>query len=115
MTVTNGHTESTENTENSGNSGNSGNNSNSTVTAPTISGTTPFEETTSVTLSGPAGAEIRYTVDGSTPTTSSSLYSEALTLNETTTVKAIAIKDGVSSEVTTRTFTKGASGGGLDD
>lgn len=83
-----------------------------TVAAPTITGTTPFEETTEVTISGPAGASIYYTLDGSTPTASSSQYSEALTLSDTTTVKAIAIKDGVSSSVATHTFTKGTGNGG---
>lgn len=78
------------------------------VAAPTISGTTPFEETTTVTMSGPEGAAIHYTTDGSTPTSASTVYSEALTLNDTTTVKAIAVKDDVSSGVTTRTFTKGS-------
>ena len=83
-----------------------------TVAAPTISGTTPFAETTSVSISGPAGAEIRYTTDGSTPTAESTLYSEAFTLSDSATVKAIAIKDGVSSEVSTKSFTKGEGGGG---
>lgn len=83
----------------------------STVAAPTISGTTPFAETTSVTMSGPTGASIYYTVDGSTPTTSSTQYSAAFPLSDTTTVKAIAVKDGVSSSVASRTFTKGAAGG----
>ena len=78
-----------------------------TLAAPTISGTTPFAETTSVSMSGPDGAEIRYTTDGSTPTAESTLYSEAFTLSDTTTVKAIAIKDGESSEVASKLFTKG--------
>ena len=107
--------------------GGSGNNSNSgeqnggsqaeTVAAPTISGETPFDESTQATISGPEGAQIRYTVDGSTPTAESSLYSEALTLTDTVTVKAIAIKNGVSSEVSSKTFTKngsGDNGGGFD-
>ena len=81
------------------------------VAAPVISGTTPFEETTSVTMSGPEGASIYYTVDGNTPTASSTQYSEAITLTDTTTVKAVAVKDGVSSSVTSRTFTKGNGGG----
>ena len=85
-----------------------------TVAAPTISGTTPFAETTSVSISGPAGAEIRYTTDGSTPTAESTLYSEAFTLSDSATVKAIAIKDGVSSEVSTKSFTKGEGGGGTN-
>ena len=84
------------------------------MTAPTISGTTPFAENTQVTISGPAEAELRYTTDGSTPTRESKLYSEPFTLSATTTVKAIAIKDGVSSSVTSRIFTK-SSGGGSED
>ena len=63
-----------------------------------------------VTISGPDGAEIRYTTDGSSPTAESSLYSEAITLNANATVKAIAIKDGVSSSVSTKEFTKNSGG-----
>lgn len=40
------------------------------------------------------GAEIHYTLDGSDPTGSSALYTEAFVLNETTTIKAIATKKG---------------------
>lgn len=76
------------------------------VSAPSINGTTPFETSTSVTMSAESGAEIRYTTDGSQPSANSNLYSAAITLTETTTIKAIAIKDGVSSEVATSTFTK---------
>lgn len=103
----------------SGSSGSSGSGSGSgsgsetpTVAAPVISGTTPFAESTSATIScATAGASIYYTVDGSTPTSSSTAYSEALTITDTTTVKAIAVKDGVSSSVTTKVFTKGEGGG----
>ena len=114
------------NSGNSGSSSGSGSNSGSeqnggsqaeSVAAPTISGETPFDESTQATISGPDGAEIRYTVDGSTPTAESSLYSEALTLTDTVIVKAIAIKNGVSSEVASKTFTKngsGDNGGGFD-
>ena len=79
-----------------------------TVKAPTISGTTPFTTSTEVTISGPEGAQIRYTTDGSKPTAESSLYSEAITLSATTTVKAIAILAGKSSDVSSKTFTKSA-------
>ncbi len=83
-----------------------------TVAAPVISGTTPFAESTSATIScATAGASIYYTVDGSTPTSASTAYSGAITLTDTTTVKAVAIKDGVSSSVTTKVFTKGSGGG----
>lgn len=98
----------------SGSGTQSGGSETPTVNAPTISGETPFEETTEVTISGPADATIHYTLDGSTPTSASTAYTEALTLTDTTTVKAIAVKDGVSSSVASRTFTKGSgSGGGL--
>ena len=103
---------------NSGNNGgsNGGNTGSVTPVTPSVSqpeilGTSPFEESTEVTISGPAGAEIRYTVDGSTPSAESTLYESAFTLTATTTVKAIAIKDGESSQVASRQFTKGTSGG----
>ena len=86
------------------------------VSAPTFSGETQFTESTEVTMSAESGAEIRYTLDGSAPTSASTLYSAPITLSDTTTVKAIAIKNGVSSTVTSRTYTKSAgNGGGGDD
>ena len=72
--------------------------------------TLPFTESTEVTMSGPEDAEIRYTTDGSTPTAQSTLYEGGFVLNDTTTVKAIAIKNGESSEVSTRLFSKGTGG-----
>ena len=98
-----------------GNSGgNSGSSETTTVAAPQFSGETQFTESTQVTITGPDGASIYYTVDGSTPTSASSQYSSPLTFSETTTLKAIAIKDGVSSEVTSRTYTKSSGEGGMD-
>lgn len=95
-----------------GNSGgNSGSSETTTVAAPQFSGETQFTESTEVTITGPDGASIYYTVDGSTPTSESSQYSSPLTFSQTTTLKAIAIKDGVSSEVASRTYTKGTPGG----
>ena len=104
----------------SGNQGGSGSGSGTgTITqnlaAPTISGTTPFEETTQVTMAGPDGAEIHYTTNGSDPTSESALYSEAITLSDSATVKAIAIKDGQSSSVTSKVFTKGTDSGNEGD
>ena len=84
------------------------------VTAPEISGTSPFTDSTQVTIQGPQGAEVRYTTDGSEPSAESSLYSEAITLNATTTIKAIAILDGETSEVASKTFTKSGESGGFD-
>ena len=83
-----------------------------TVAAPQFAGETQFTDSTQVTMSAEAGATIHYTLDGSTPTAASTVYSGPLTLTETTVVKAIAIKDGVSSSVTSRTYTKGTNAGG---
>ena len=106
------------NPTNGGDGGNSGGGSNGgsqnqTLATPTISGNTTFTESTQVTISGPDGAEIHYTTDGTVPTAESTLYSEAFTLSATTTVKAIAIKDGQSSEVASRVFTKSSNDDGM--
>lgn len=46
------------------------------------------------------GATIYYTTDGQVPTTESSVYSEAIEVSETTTIKAIAVKENyLTSEV----------------
>ena len=111
----NGSTGNGENgsTENGGNQNQGGTGSlTPSLTSPTISGNTQFTDSTQVSMSGPDGAEIHYTTDGSVPTAESAVYSEAFSLSATTTVKAIAIKDGVSSEVVSKVFTK-SSGGDL--
>ena len=112
-----GNGENTENSgsgsQNSGNSGNSGSQSQqNSVAAPTISGVNPFEETSQVSISGPDGATIYYSENGDDPDSNDTLYTQPFTIDETTTIKAIAIKDGVSSQVTTKVFTKGTGGSG---
>ncbi|MGZ3765743.1 MAG: GH92 family glycosyl hydrolase [Mucilaginibacter sp.] len=53
-----------------------------------------------------ANARIYYSLDGSEPTTASTLYVKPITISANTTVKAIAVKDGKQSFVDEGTFTK---------
>jgi hypothetical protein len=70
-------------------------------------GGTNFTGTQNVYITAAAGASIYYTLDGTTPDESSTLYSGAIVLSATTVVKAIASKSGVtSSDVATATYTK---------
>ena len=79
-----------------------------TAAAPTFSqpgGT--YSSAQSITLSDiTPGATIYYTTDGSTPTTSSTVYSGALTVSATETIQAIAAETGFgSSSVVSATYT----------
>ncbi|MBR4505377.1 MAG: chitobiase/beta-hexosaminidase C-terminal domain-containing protein [Bacteroidales bacterium] len=111
-----GSTTGGEGGSNGGNTGTggTGGSGTSTVSAPTISGSTPFAENTTVTMTAESGAEIRYTTNGTTPTASSTLYSAPITLTDTTTVKAIALKNGLNSSVATKVFTKSSGNGDPD-
>ena len=108
--ITSGDSGEIEDSENENGGSGSEQSQSESLAAPTIGGSTPFTDSTSVTLSGPEGAEIHYTTDGSTPTAESTLYSEAFNVTDSLTVKAIAIKNGVSSEVTSKAFTKSSGG-----
>lgn len=55
---------------------------------------------TSVSLScATAGATIHYTIDGSTPTTSSPIYTTPFTVSSTTTIKAMAVATGLETSL----------------
>ena len=87
-----------------------------TVETPVFSpAETTFRDSIDVTISCPTeGAEIHYTMDGSTPDADSEVTTgAAITLNETTTLKAIAILDGYNdSEVAEATYTLRPNSGG---
>lgn len=78
-----------------------------TVATPTFSpeeGTYSTPQTVTITTTT-SGATIHYTTDGTTPSSASTVYTGAITVTTTTTLRAIAILNGVSSTVATATFT----------
>ena len=76
--------------------------------ANTVTDTTIFDGYVNLTISSSvSGATIRYTLDGSDPTSSSTAYSSALQISSTCTVKARAFKSGfLESDVAEITFNK---------
>ena len=82
------------------------------VTTPVISVPSDvFFETMNVELSHiDTDAKIYYTIDGSTPTENSTLYTEPFAINESVDVRVVAIKDGKKSNVVEGNFKKIAAG-----
>ena len=72
---------------------------------PTVNAPTIYVRDLAVIMTAESGATIRYTTDGSTPTASSTQYTNAFTLSENKTIKAIAVKNGASSSVASANFT----------
>lgn len=66
-----------------------------------------YTEAQNVTIScATAGATIHYTLDGTNPTANSSVYTAPIVVSETTTVKAMAVKEGMTnSSVATAIYT----------
>ena len=74
---------------------------------PVISGTSPFETSTQITIEcSTEGAKIYYTLDGNIPSQENgTLYTGTFTVTEKTSVKAIAVLDGYkASSVASKTF-----------
>lgn len=73
-----------------------------------VDGTTFVDKLTVAASCSTEDATIYYTTNGTEPTTSSDIFpAEGVTLTETTTLKAITVKDGLdNSEVVTATYTK---------
>ena len=64
-----------------------------------------YNETQTVTISAQEGATIYYTTNGEDPTTNSTVYDGAISISETTTLKAIASNGTNNSAVTSATYT----------
>ena len=79
-----------------------------TVVTPSIyldGGTYTGNQSTTISC-GTAGASIYYTLDGTDPTSGSTLYSGAITIDHSCTLKAIGIKDGLTnSSIASATYT----------
>jgi len=84
-----------------------------TVAKPSFSvvgGTYPTTQNVAITTAT-AGATIRYTTNGTEPTSSSTVYSGAIVISKTTTLKAKAFKSGMNDSATvTATYTIDAGG-----
>ncbi len=79
-----------------------------TVATPTFSpaGGTYYEPQTVSINCNTEGATIYYTTDGTEPTTESSVYSSPISVSTTTTIKAMAVKEGLdNSAVSVATYT----------
>ena len=75
--------------------------------APTLPATQSFDNSMTVAITNIAeGATAYYTIDGSTPTATSTKYTAPFEITATTTVKAVAVNEGGSSEVVSATYTK---------
>ena len=76
------------------------------VKAPIIDGEADFISETEVTIEAENDVTVYYTVDGTEPTTTSTVYTAPFSVKETTTVKAVAYRGETASFVTSATFTK---------
>ena len=76
------------------------------VKAPIIKGAEDFISETEVTIEAEDDVTVYYTLDGTEPTTASTVYAAPFTVKETTTVKAIAYRGETASFVTSATFTQ---------
>ena len=81
------------------------------VTANPAGGTTFTDEYINVTLTVSPAATIYYTIDGSTPTTSSTKYESPIAVVETTTIKTLAVTADGAQNSQSFSYTKRTQGG----
>jgi hypothetical protein len=78
-----------------------GDNFDETVATPVanpVAGAVAADSTVALTTAT-AGASIRYTLDGSAPNVTSTLYDGPILINEALTIKAIAVKEGMNNSL----------------
>ena len=78
------------------------------IASPTLPASCTFIESKEVEITNdPDGSTIYYTTDGSNPSVDNGkVYTSPFTITGTTTVKAIAVKEGESSDIVEATYTK---------
>lgn len=78
------------------------------IASPTLPASCTFIESKEVEITNdPDGSTIYYTTDGSNPSVDNGkVYTSPFTITETTIVKAIAVKEGESSDIVEATYTK---------
>ena len=77
------------------------------VASPSLPESCEFMGSKEVTITNNAsGSTVYYTTDGTEPSASSMEYTLPFTITETTTVKAVAVKDGKASDVVEATYTE---------
>ena len=71
--------------------------------------TSTLASPTSVAIAAQTGSTIFFSTDGTTPTTSSAVYSAPVPVSYTLTLKALAVRNGLQSSVSSATYTLDAT------
>ena len=73
-----------------------------------------YSSSQAVTITADAGLTIHYTTDGSVPTRDSAVYTGPITVGSDMVIQAMAVGDGLASDVVTARYTFGSSGSSSD-
>ena len=73
-----------------------------------------YSSSQTVTITADAGLTIHYTTDGSVPTRDSAVYTGPITVGSDMVIQAMAVGDGLASDVVTARYTFGSSGSSSD-